>query len=84
LILYLDTSAKAKLYADEPGSALVRQAVAKAEIIASNIIAYVETRAALARPASIDKAGSMTQSWPRSNRRLKGIGQGFIDSLSMS
>jgi predicted nucleic acid-binding protein len=49
LILYLDTSAKVKLYADEPGSALVRQAVAKAEIIASNIIAYAETRAALAR-----------------------------------
>ena len=49
MILYLDTSAKVKLYADEPGSALVRQAIEKAEIIACNIIAYAETRAALAR-----------------------------------
>jgi uncharacterized protein with PIN domain len=49
VILYLDISAKVKLYADEPGSVLVRQAVAKAEIIASNIIAYAETRVALAR-----------------------------------
>lgn len=49
MILYLDTSAKVKLYADEPGSVLVREAVARADIIASNIIAYAETRAALAR-----------------------------------
>ncbi len=49
MILYLDTSAKVKLYADELGSTLVRRAVGNADIVASNIIAYAETRAALAR-----------------------------------
>jgi hypothetical protein len=49
VILYLDTSAAVKLYASEPGSAETRRAVAAADQIASNLLAYVETRAALAR-----------------------------------
>jgi uncharacterized protein len=49
LILYLDTSALVKLYADEEGSEEVRRAVRFADLIATNLIAYAETRASLAR-----------------------------------
>jgi uncharacterized protein len=49
LILYLDTSALVKLYAEELGSDIVRQAVAQAELIATSLVAYAETRSALAR-----------------------------------
>lgn len=47
--LYLDTSALVKLYVEENGSPLVREAVADAETVATSIIAYVEARAAFAR-----------------------------------
>jgi predicted nucleic acid-binding protein len=49
VILYLDTSALVKLYATEPGSAETERLVAVAAQVASNLIAYAETRAALAR-----------------------------------
>lgn len=49
MILYLDTSAAVKLYASEPGSAEIRRVVAEADQIASSLVAYTETRAALAR-----------------------------------
>jgi len=49
LILYLDTSALVKLYAEEEGSDLVRQAVAGSDLIATSLMSYVETRSALAR-----------------------------------
>lgn len=49
MILYLDTSALAKLYAEEQGSDLVRQAVRDSELIATSLLAYAETRSALAR-----------------------------------
>jgi predicted nucleic acid-binding protein len=49
VILYLDTSAAVKLYASEPGSAETRRAVTEADQIASSLLAYTETRAALAR-----------------------------------
>ncbi|MFZ0887422.1 MAG: type II toxin-antitoxin system VapC family toxin [Candidatus Binataceae bacterium] len=49
MILYLDTSAVVKLYASEPGSAEIKRAVARADQIASSLLAYAETRAALAR-----------------------------------
>ena len=49
MILYIDTSALVKLYAKEAGTAEVQRAVAKAEQIATSLIAYVETRSALAR-----------------------------------
>ncbi len=47
--LYLDTSALVKLHVEEEGSALVREAVARAEVIATSRVAYVEARAAFAR-----------------------------------
>ena len=47
--LYLDTSALVKLYVDEEGSALIREAVAQAELISTSRVAYVEARAAFAR-----------------------------------
>jgi uncharacterized protein len=47
--LYLDTSSLVKLYVDEVGSRDVREAVAEAAVVATSIVAYPETRAALAR-----------------------------------
>jgi predicted nucleic acid-binding protein len=49
LILYLDTSALVKLYAEEKGSDLVRQAVRASDFIATSLMSYVETRSALVR-----------------------------------
>jgi predicted nucleic acid-binding protein len=49
LKLYLDTSALVKLYVEEAGSATVQEAVARAETVATNVIAYVEAFAAFAR-----------------------------------
>lgn len=47
--LYLDTSALVKLYVDEEGSPVVRNAVAQADLISTSAIAYVEARAAFVR-----------------------------------
>jgi len=47
--LYLDTSSLVKLYVEEVGSADVRDLVAQATLVATSIVAYPETRAALAR-----------------------------------
>jgi predicted nucleic acid-binding protein len=49
LKLYLDTSALVKLYVEEAGSATVRETVARAEAVATNVVAYVEAFAAFAR-----------------------------------
>jgi predicted nucleic acid-binding protein len=49
LILYLDTSSLVKLYVEEPGSAEVHQLVEQAELVTTSVVAYAETRAALAR-----------------------------------
>ncbi len=49
MILYLDTSALVKLYVQEAHSALVLQAVHRAEAVASHWLAYVETYAAFSR-----------------------------------
>lgn len=49
MILYLDTSALVKLYVREPGTAAVRAHAAKAEALATSVVAYAETRAAFAR-----------------------------------
>lgn len=49
MILYLDTSALVKLYADEEGSDTVRQALTQAEAVATSRVAYAEARAAFAR-----------------------------------
>lgn len=49
MILYLDTSALVKLYAQEDGSGLVRAAARQAQVVACHDIGYVEARAAFAR-----------------------------------
>jgi len=49
LKLYLDTSALVKLYVEEEGSAMVQEALAAAETVATATISYVEARAAFAR-----------------------------------
>jgi predicted nucleic acid-binding protein len=49
LILYLDTSALIKLYAEEPETEEVRDAIGEAQVITTSEIGYVEARSALAR-----------------------------------
>lgn len=49
MTLYLDTSSLVKLYVAEAGSDVVRQLVAGAVVVATSVVAYAETRAALAR-----------------------------------
>ncbi len=49
MILYLDTSALAKLYLDEEGSETVHEAVEAVGNAATSTVAYAETRAAFAR-----------------------------------
>ena len=49
MTLYLDTSALVKLYVEEEGAPVVRNAVAQAELVATAAIAYVEARAAFVR-----------------------------------
>ncbi len=66
MILYLDTSALVKLYAEEPGSNVVRQAVAESDLIATSLISYVEARSALARK---DRSGEMARGALKRYRR---------------
>ena len=49
MILYLDTSALVKLYAEEPGRREVESSVRTARVVAVSEIGYVEARSALAR-----------------------------------
>ena len=49
MILYLDTSALVKLYAEEDGSGLVRRVVRDSDVVATSVVAYAEARSALAR-----------------------------------
>jgi len=49
LIGYLDTSSLVKLYVEEKGSRPVRELVERAELVATSVVTYAETRAALAR-----------------------------------
>ena len=49
MTLYLDTSSLVKLYVAEPGSEAVRAHVDRATVVATSMVAYPETRAALAR-----------------------------------
>lgn len=49
MILYLDTSALVKLYAEEPASDEVRSAASEARAVVVSEIGYVEARSALAR-----------------------------------
>lgn len=49
MILYLDTSALIKLYAEEPETEEVRNAVGEARVVTTSEISYVEARSALTR-----------------------------------
>ncbi len=49
MILYLDTSALAKLFVVEPGAESVGRAVAQAAAVATHLIAYAEMRATFSR-----------------------------------
>jgi uncharacterized protein len=77
VILYLDTSALVKLYTLETGSSEVKQAVARADLVATSLVAYVEARSAFARKhrlADIDEAAlkrhkyEFEQGWSRLDR----------------
>jgi uncharacterized protein len=57
--LYLDTSSLVKLYVEELGSDGVRELVAESEVVSTSIVAYPETRAALAR---LRRSGHLTPS----------------------
>ena len=57
MTLYLDTSSLVKLYVTETGSAIVRQLVGEANVVATSVVAYTETRAALAR---LRREGALT------------------------
>ena len=48
-MLYLDTSSLIKLYVAEAGVDLVLALLDKAAVVATSVVAYAETRAALAR-----------------------------------
>ena len=73
MTLYLDTSSLVKLYVAESGAEAVRELVDGATIVATSVIAYAETRAALARlrregflrPAAFTAIKhSFDQDWP--------------------
>jgi predicted nucleic acid-binding protein len=49
VILYLDTTALAKLFVVEPGAESLGRAVAQAAAVATHLIAYAEMRATFAR-----------------------------------
>ena len=74
MILYLDTSARFKLYVDEAGSDAVHAAVVAAESIAVCRISWAEAMSALARrgrevPADLDALDqakdALRTDWPR-------------------
>ena len=66
MTLYLDTSSLVKLYVTETGSEVVRQLVDDANVVATSVVAYAETRAALAR---LRREGVLTASKLMSAKR---------------
>lgn len=66
MTLYLDTSSLVKLYVTEAGSDVVRQLVGDANVVATSVVAYAETRAALAR---VRREGVLTASKLTSAKR---------------
>ncbi len=58
MIVYLDTSAIVKLYAQEAGSDITRKTIVNGDLIATSLLAYPETRSALARKA---RGGEITR-----------------------
>lgn len=49
MILYLDTSSLVKLYVPEDGSNDVLRLVGRADVVATSVVAFAETRSAFAR-----------------------------------
>ena len=66
MTLYLDTSSLVKLYVTETGSEVVRQLVGDANVVATSVVAYAETRAAFAR---LRREGVLTASKLTSAKR---------------
>ena len=66
MTLYLDTSSLVKLYVTESGSDVVRRLVGDANVVATSVVAYAETRAALAR---LRREGVLTASKLTSAKR---------------
>ena len=66
MTLYLDTSSLVTLYVAETGSEVVRRFVSDADVVATSVVAYAETRAALGR---LRREGVLTASKLRSTRR---------------
>ena len=66
MTLYLDTSSLVKLYVTETGAEVVRQLVGDASVVATSVVAYAETRAALAR---LRREGVLTPSKLTSAKR---------------
>lgn len=66
MTLYLDTSSLVKLYVTEAGSDVVHQLVGDASVVATSVVAYAETRAALAR---LRRDGALTASKLTSAKR---------------
>jgi predicted nucleic acid-binding protein len=59
VILYLDTSSLLKLYLDESGTEEVQSRLQRADVVATSVIAYPESHAALARR---HREGTLTKS----------------------
>ena len=66
MTLYLDTSSLVKLYVTEAGSDVVRRLVGGANVVATSVVAYAETRSALAR---LRREGVLTASKVASAKR---------------
>ncbi len=66
MTLYLDTSSLVKLYVEEMGSDDVRDLVVHATVVATSIVAYPETRAALAR---LRRGGDLTPAQSSATKR---------------
>ena len=66
MTVYLDTSSLVKLFVEEAGSEDVRELVARATVVATSIVAYPETRAALAR---LRRDGHLTPSKLATSKR---------------
>ncbi len=49
MTLYLDTSSVVKLYIDEEDSGVIEALVRSADVVATSVVAYAETRATFAR-----------------------------------
>lgn len=81
MVVYLDTSALLKLYVEEEGRELVREAVAAAEVAATSTVAYAEARAGLAR--RLREADFTEDEHSRAVERLSGEWRSY-DRLAVS